>query len=78
MGARNPAKGKAALDGILQAHPEASGKIELLTIDVASEDSCAAAAEELRSKGVILYGLVNNAGGESSFRYGSKLGMGRF
>ena len=42
--------------------PEKSGNIEMIQIDVCSDESIADAAEELKSKGVRLYGLVNNAG----------------
>ena len=36
--------------------------MELVQIDVCDEDSIAAAAKTIKSKGVSLYGLVNNAG----------------
>jgi len=62
MGARDPAKGAAALKSITDAFPDAAGKIEVLQIDVADDASCAAAAATLKAKGVTLYGVVNNAG----------------
>jgi len=62
MGARDTAKGDAALKSITDAHPEAAGNIEVLKIDVADDASCAAAAETLKAKGVKLYAVVNNAG----------------
>merc|ERR1719401_182359 len=62
MGARNPAKGEAALKSITDAYPDAAGKIEVLQIDVADDASCAAAATVLKEKSVKLYALVNNAG----------------
>lgn len=45
--------------------PEAcKGKVELLVVDVANEDSVKAAAETLKGRlgDAKLYGLVNNAG----------------
>ena len=39
-----------------------SANIELVQIDVCSDESIAAAADQLKAKGVTLYGLVNNAG----------------
>ena len=47
---------------IVESFPETASRIEVLEIDVANDGSCAAAAEKLRSKGVTLYALVNNAG----------------
>merc|ERR1712176_1106088 len=62
LGARNLAKGAAALKTITDKFPDAASKIEVLQIDVADDASCAAAAAALKAKGVTLYGLVNNAG----------------
>ena len=62
LGSRNPAKGEDCLKSILKEVPEAAGKIEVLQIDVTDDASVAAAASSLKSKGVALYGLVNNAG----------------
>jgi len=62
MGARNMDKGAACLKGIVDECPEAAGKLELLQLDVVDAKSIAAAAEALKSKGVTLYALVNNAG----------------
>jgi len=62
LGSRNKEKGEMCLKGILDELPDAAGKIEVLSIDVDAEASVAAAVESLRSKGVTLYGLVNNAG----------------
>jgi NAD(P)-dependent dehydrogenase (short-subunit alcohol dehydrogenase family) len=62
MGARDPAKGEAAIKAITDECPEAAGKIEVLEIDVSNDASCAAAAASLKAKGVTLYALCNNAG----------------
>merc|ERR1719254_43191 len=50
MGARDPAKGAAALKSITDAFPAAADKIEVLEIDVADDASCAAAAETLKAR----------------------------
>ena len=47
---------------ILKKHPEAKDRLELVIIDVASDKSVSAAAQELRQRNVTLYALVNNAG----------------
>lgn len=62
MGARDPAKGEAAVKAITDQFPAAAGKIEVLQIDVGDDASCTAAAAALKAKGVTLYALVNNAG----------------
>lgn len=62
MGARDLAKGAAALKSITDAFPEAAAQIEVLQIDVADDASCTAAAAALKAKGVKLYAIVNNAG----------------
>lgn len=66
LGARNVAKGEAAVRAIAASLPaDAPGSVELLCVDVARDDSVAAAASEVRTRlveGERLYGLVNNAG----------------
>jgi NAD(P)-dependent dehydrogenase (short-subunit alcohol dehydrogenase family) len=62
LGSRNVAKGTAAVASIVQDFPQAEGKIEPITIDVVNNDTITAAAAALKSKGVTLYALVNNAG----------------
>ena len=62
LGSRSVERGRAGLKSIVDAHPEAAASIELLQIDVADAASCSAAAETLKAKGVVLSGLVNNAG----------------
>mmetsp|Transcript_56487 Transcript_56487/g.151195 ORF Transcript_56487/g.151195 Transcript_56487/m.151195 type:complete len:308 (-) Transcript_56487:169-1092(-) len=62
MGSRNTEKGAACLKGIVQEVPDVAGKLEVLQLDVVDDASIAGAAESLKSKGVLLYALVNNAG----------------
>jgi len=50
------------MKGILEEVPAAADKIEVLLIDVCDDASVTAAAASLKTKGVTLYGLVNNAG----------------
>ncbi|WP_030483952.1 SDR family oxidoreductase [Nocardioides aequoreus] len=57
---RNPAKGRAALDRIHAAAPEAT--VTLQTLDLSSLDSVAALGEALRAEGAPIHLLVNNAG----------------
>ena len=62
MGSRSLERGAAGLKSITDAHPESAGSIEVVQIDVSDDDSVAAAAEVVKSKGVGLYAIVNNAG----------------
>jgi len=61
MGTRNQERGQKAIDEM----PEGcKGKVELVIVDVANEESvkAAAAALKIRLAGEKLYALVNNAG----------------
>ena len=61
MGTRSQERGQKAIDEL----PEGcKGKIEVLLVDVASEDSVKAAAVALKARlgDAKLYGLCNNAG----------------
>ena len=60
LGSRTRSKGEKAVADIKALAPSAS--VELVEIDVSSDESVAAAAAAVREKGVTLYGLVNNAG----------------
>jgi carbonyl reductase 1 len=62
MGSRSLERGKKGLKTITDAHPEKANAIELVQIDVTDDTSVAAAFEVVKSKGVKLYALVNNAG----------------
>ena len=58
LGARDAGRGAAAVADILDKHPEAEGRIELLELDTESDQSVKAAADKVDS----LWGLCNNAG----------------
>ena len=60
LGSRTKSKGEKAVADIKKLAPNAS--VELVEIDVSSDESVAAAAAAVKAKGVKLYGLVNNAG----------------
>jgi len=62
LGSRSEERGTAAVKSITEAVPEA--KVELVQIDVCSEDSIATAAKTVKEKfgEETLYALVNNAG----------------
>ena len=62
LGSRNAERGAAAVNSIIEECPEATGKIEMLQVDVSDDASVTAAAAALKAKGVKLYALVNNAG----------------
>ncbi|MEM6533325.1 MAG: SDR family NAD(P)-dependent oxidoreductase [Myxococcota bacterium] len=59
LGSRDTQRGHAAREDLLNRFPAAADRLELLTIDVASEDSVKAAAAACSGP---LYALVNNAG----------------
>lgn len=62
LGSRNKERGEAAVASILADAPDAA--IELLQVDVSSDESVAAAAAALKERlgGALLHALVNNAG----------------
>lgn len=62
LGSRNQAKGEAAVGAIKQAAPSAA--VELVTVDVSSDESVASAAVALTAAlgSEKLYAIVNNAG----------------
>ena len=62
MGARSLERGAAGVKSIIDKHPDVASRIELLEIDVSSDDSVAAAVATFKEKGKTLYALVNNAG----------------
>jgi carbonyl reductase 1 len=65
LGSRSSARGAEAVSSIQSMIPDGcKGLVELLTLDVGSDESVLAAAETLKSKlgGDRLYGIVNNAG----------------
>lgn len=62
LGSRNAERGQKAVDDIKAANPDAADRLELLLIDVSDDDSVKTAAAEMKTKGISLYALVNNAG----------------
>lgn len=63
MGSRDLQRGREAVNSIKEmVGPEKSGNIEVIQIDVCCDESIANAANKLKSQGVCLSGLVNNAG----------------
>lgn len=67
LGSRDEDRGLAAVQQVqAQAGAGSNGTVELLVIDVGSDESVKAAARSLADKGVILNAIVNNAGTFSS------------
>lgn len=65
FGSRSPERGRAALDGLLAGHPSWTQRVELLQLDVASDDSVTRAAQRIAQRFGCdrpLYAVVNNAG----------------
>uniref|UniRef100_A0A7S2KUU2 Uncharacterized protein n=1 Tax=Zooxanthella nutricula TaxID=1333877 RepID=A0A7S2KUU2_9DINO len=66
LASRDGKRGEAAVQSIVDQHPECAGKIRALELDVSSGPSVAAAAEEVAKEfgatPAPLYGIVNNAG----------------
>eukprot|EP00939_MAST-03C_sp_MAST-3C-sp1_P000200 g200.t1 len=59
MGTRSRERGEKGLKEITEKYPHAL--VDLVEIDVGKDESVHAAAKSLKSKGVTLYALVNNA-----------------
>jgi len=63
LASRNMERGTEAVNSIKETvGAEKAKNIELVQLDVCDDESIAAAAKLIKSKGVSLYGLVNNAG----------------
>ena len=66
LGSRDKARGEKAVQDVIALDPTAAGRVELLELDVTSDDSVAAAAAAVRAKypddAHPLFGLCNNAG----------------
>ncbi len=66
LGSRDPVRGQAAIDSLCEQRPDWSARLQLLDIDVSSEQSVVAARDSVSGQfdGDVapLYGLVNNAG----------------
>jgi len=64
LGSRDVARGEAAVREILSEMGQSTGsRLEMVHIDVCSEDSIAAACKDVSTRHGELYGLINNAGG---------------
>lgn len=61
LGARDRARGEAAVAGLLAANPAFAGRIEFTEIDVTRDASVLAAASRFAETHEKLYALVNNA-----------------
>lgn len=63
MACRNPHKAEAARQTILQAQPQIQAQqLRLEALDLADLESVRALAERLNAEGIVLDGLLNNAG----------------
>ena len=64
LGSRDAERGRAAAAELAREHPDLAARLEVVTLDVASDESVAAAAGRVREHlgGDRLYGVVNNAG----------------
>jgi len=64
MGCRNVAKGTAAKESLEKDHPQCAGRLEVVEIEVGSDESVQSAAKVVEGKlsGKKLYAIVNNAG----------------
>lgn len=61
LGSRNAERGEAAVAEVKE-HAGGKGSVELLLLDVGSDESVQAAVDQLKAKDVKLTGIVNNAG----------------
>ncbi|MEJ2531344.1 MAG: SDR family NAD(P)-dependent oxidoreductase [Halioglobus sp.] len=66
LGARDPDRGREAVDSLCRVQPDWRSRLDFLPVDVSSERSVAAARDAVTarygSEPAPLYGLVNNAG----------------
>jgi NAD(P)-dependent dehydrogenase (short-subunit alcohol dehydrogenase family) len=66
LGSRDPARGQAAREGLVEAHPTWAERLEALELDVTSDASVSAAAHRIAARFPAevtpLYAVVNNAG----------------
>jgi NAD(P)-dependent dehydrogenase (short-subunit alcohol dehydrogenase family) len=62
LGSRNLQRGQQAAEGLLSANPEFSDRLEVVTLDVGSDESVAGAVAQVSGRGTSVDGLVNNAG----------------
>jgi len=75
LGSRNPENGHAAKQKIIQDIPSCKNKLEVVVIDVSSDDSVIAASKEVKEKYQSLYGIINNAGVMNANNYKDTLNV---
>jgi NAD(P)-dependent dehydrogenase (short-subunit alcohol dehydrogenase family) len=71
LGARDVGRGTAARDAVIAAKPAAAASLEVVQLDVTSDESVSAAARHVSERvgGAGLGVLINNAGGATAFEY---------
>lgn len=66
LGARSVARGEVAVSDLLAKHPSAAGRVDLLELDVSSDESVSRAAGQVAdafgTDPAPLWGIINNAG----------------
>eukprot|EP00802_Teleaulax_amphioxeia_P019940 Tamp_20195.p1 GENE.Tamp_20195~~Tamp_20195.p1 ORF type:complete len:315 (-),score=48.36 Tamp_20195:218-1162(-) len=66
LGSRSPERGQSAVEQLVNAHPDARGRVEMLQIDTSDDASVASAAAAVADKfgtdPAPLHGIINNAG----------------
>jgi len=62
LGSRDSDRGERAVKDLISAIPSSKGRVEMLHLDVTSDDSVKKAAEDVAASGRKLFGIVNNAG----------------
>ena len=72
LGSRNKERGEAAVQEVKHVAGD-QAKIELIVLDVSSDESVQDAARQLHAKGVTLTALVNNAGTGAGLGHGDHI-----
>jgi NAD(P)-dependent dehydrogenase (short-subunit alcohol dehydrogenase family) len=62
LGSRSALRGREAVAGLIAENRAWAGRLQVLELDVTSDESVARAMAEVAARGAPLYGLVNNAG----------------
>ena len=67
LGSRDGARGQAAVDGLVaKLGKQVQGRLQLLEIDVTSQESVDKAVAAVRRDHGNIFGVINNAGGNAS------------
>ena len=69
LGSRSVEKGQAAIERLHQEVPQPNGTVELLQVDVTSDESIEKAFEQVKAKPGHIDALVNNAGATFDIQY---------